>query len=139
MIYLLSITCVWVFLRSQWPLLCHVLGYYALPQLGQFLGVFARGLSNEVSAECETPEKFLVGSMIRSIFSQKVKCLAQVSFLRGSTFFTGNEIKKIMPKFLKREYSSVMHNRFYSLFKSKMLTIFEHFKSNNTGKLKIIQ
>lgn len=42
-----------------------------------------------------------------------------------------------MPKFLKREYSSVMHNRFYSLFKSKMLTIFEHFKSNNTGKLRL--
>jgi hypothetical protein len=87
------------FLRSQWPLLCHVLGYYGLPQLGQFLSVFARGLSNGVSAECETPEKFLVGSMIRSIFSQKVKCLAQVSFLRGSIFFyTGNEIKKFMPK-----------------------------------------
>lgn len=98
MIYLLSVTCVWFFLRSQWPLLCHVLGYYALPQLGKFLSVFARGLSNGVSAECETPEKFLVGSMIRSIFSQKVKCLAQVSAVY---FFYWKWNKKIHTEILE--------------------------------------
>lgn len=40
---------------------------------------------------------------------------------------------------LNREFPPVLYNLFYSLFNSKMLTIFENFKSNNTGKFRFLK